>query len=74
MYQFNVIRMQAICIALFVYDGTRVVVIVQTKAQVVPNQGVWDMRGKQLYQGIQIRMWAIACFAAQRSVGEESLR
>lgn len=47
---------------------------VQTKAQVIPNQGVWDMRGKQLYQGIQIRMWAIACFAAQRSVGEESLR
>ena len=49
-------------------------VILQTKAQVIPNQGVWDMRGKQLYQGIQIRMWAIACFAAQRSVGEESLR
>jgi len=46
----------------------------QNKAQVIPNQGVWDMRGKQLYQGIQIRMWAIACFAAQRSVGEESLR
>lgn len=32
------------------------------------------MRGKQLYQGIQIRMWAIACFAAQRTVGEEALR
>ena len=46
----------------------------QTKAQVVPNQGVWDMRGKQLYQGIQIRVWAIACFAPQRTVGEESLR
>lgn len=48
--------------------------VFQTKAQVVPNQGVWDMRGKQLYQGIQIRMWAIACFAAQRTVGEEALR
>jgi len=46
----------------------------QTKAQVVPNQGVWDMRGKQLYQGIQIRVWAIACFAPQRTVGEEALR
>ena len=46
----------------------------QTKAQVIPNQGVWDMRGKQLYQGIQIRVWAIACFAPQRSVNEESLR
>jgi len=32
------------------------------------------MRGKQLYQGIQIRVWAIACFAPQRSVNEESLR
>jgi eukaryotic translation initiation factor 2C len=46
----------------------------RTKAQVVPNQGVWDMRGKQLYQGIQIRVWAIACFAQQRNVGEEALR
>lgn len=46
----------------------------RTKAQVVPNQGVWDMRGKQLYQGIQIRVWAIACFAPQRTVGEEALR
>ena len=46
----------------------------QTKAQVVPNQGVWDMRGKQLYQGIQIRVWAIACFAPQRNITEEALR
>lgn len=46
----------------------------RTKVQVVPNQGVWDMRGKQLYQGIQIRVWAIACFAPQRTVGEEALR
>jgi len=51
-----------------------VTVLLQTKAQVIPNQGVWDMRGKQLYQGIQIRVWAIACFAPQRSVNEESLR
>jgi len=46
----------------------------RTRAQVVPQQGVWDMRGKQLYQGIQIRIWAIACFAPQRTVGEEALR
>ena len=46
----------------------------QTRAQVLPNAGVWDMRGKQLYQGIQIRVWAIACFAPQRTVGEEALR
>lgn len=46
----------------------------QTKALAVPNQGVWDMRGKQFFIGIEIRVWAIACFAAQRSVREESLR
>ena len=37
----------------------------QTKAVAVPNQGVWDMRGKQFYSGIEIRVWAIACFAPQ---------
>ena len=46
----------------------------QTKAQAVPNQGVWDMRGKQFYQGIEIRVWAIACFAPQRTVREDALR
>ena len=46
----------------------------QTKAQAVPNQGVWDMRGKQFYYGIEIRVWAIACFAPQRNVREDALR
>ncbi|XP_064651877.1 protein argonaute-2-like isoform X11 [Lineus longissimus] len=44
------------------------------KAQAVPTQGVWDMRGKQFYTGIEIRVWAIACFAPQRTVREDSLR
>ncbi|GFR77219.1 argonaute-like protein, partial [Elysia marginata] len=46
----------------------------RTKAQALPNQGVWDMRGKQFYQGIEIRVWAIACFAPQRTVREDALR
>ncbi|XP_055995374.1 protein argonaute-2-like isoform X7 [Ostrea edulis] len=45
-----------------------------TKAQAVPNQGVWDMRGKQFYSGTEIRVWAIACFAPQRTVREDALR
>lgn len=32
------------------------------------------MRGKQFYNGIEIRVWAIACFATQKSVKEEALR
>ena len=46
----------------------------RTKQQTVPHQGVWDMRGKQFYVGVEIHEWAIACFAPQRNVKEESLR
>lgn len=46
----------------------------RTKAQAIPNQGVWDMRGKQFYNGVEIRVWAIACFAPQRTVREDALR
>ncbi len=34
----------------------------------VPSQGVWDMRGKQFFEGKTIRDWAIACFTPQQSV------
>uniref|UniRef100_H2YUA1 Argonaute RISC catalytic component 2 n=1 Tax=Ciona savignyi TaxID=51511 RepID=H2YUA1_CIOSA len=37
-----------------------------TRMQATPNQGVWDMRGKQFHSGISIDVWAIACFAHQR--------
>lgn len=37
-------------------------------------QGVWDMRGKQFFTGVEIREWAIACFAPQRTVREDALR
>ncbi|XP_037082882.1 protein argonaute-2-like isoform X2 [Pollicipes pollicipes] len=46
----------------------------RTKQQAVPNGGVWDMRGKQFYSGVEIRVWAIACFAPQRTVSENALR
>lgn len=39
-----------------------------------PTQGVWDMRGKQFFTGVEIRVWAIACFAPQRTVREDALR
>ncbi|VVC97671.1 unnamed protein product, partial [Leptidea sinapis] len=41
--------------------------------QALPNQGVWDMRGKQFFMGVEIRVWAIACFAPQRTVREDAL-
>ena len=46
----------------------------RTKQQAMPNQGVWDMRGKQFFTGVEIREWAIACFAPQRTVREDALR
>ncbi|XP_018899039.1 protein argonaute-2 isoform X2 [Bemisia tabaci] len=44
------------------------------KTQAMPNAGVWDMRGKQFFTGVEIRVWAIACFAPQRTVREDALR
>lgn len=32
------------------------------------------MRGKQFHTGIEIKVWAIACFAQQRACNEQSLR
>uniref|UniRef100_A0A8C5HKS1 Protein argonaute-1 n=1 Tax=Gouania willdenowi TaxID=441366 RepID=A0A8C5HKS1_GOUWI len=39
-----------------------------------PSQGVWDMRGKQFHTGVEITMWAIACFATQRQCRVEVLK
>uniref|UniRef100_A0A8C1PV54 Argonaute RISC component 1 n=2 Tax=Cyprinus carpio TaxID=7962 RepID=A0A8C1PV54_CYPCA len=44
------------------------------RAIATPNQGVWDMRGKQFYNGIEIKVWAIACFAPQKQCREEVLK
>lgn len=46
----------------------------RTKAQASPQQGVWDMRGKQFFSGIEIKVWAIACFAPKRIVREDALQ
>ena len=46
----------------------------RTRQQAMPNQGVWDMRGKQFFAGVEIREWAIACFAPSRTVREDALR
>lgn len=46
----------------------------RTKTTALPNQGVWDMRGKQFHTGIEVKMWAIACFAQQTHVKEHDLR
>uniref|UniRef100_A0A8C8RDS4 Argonaute RISC catalytic component 2 n=1 Tax=Pelusios castaneus TaxID=367368 RepID=A0A8C8RDS4_9SAUR len=40
------------------------------KAIATPVQGVWDMRNKQFHTGIEIKVWAIACFAPQRQCTE----
>ncbi|XP_025190383.1 protein argonaute-2-like [Melanaphis sacchari] len=42
--------------------------------QILPKQGVWDMRGKKFYIGVEINVWAIACFAPQKSVLEHELK
>ena len=42
--------------------------------QATPNQGVWDMRGKQFHTGIEINVWAIACFAHQKQCQDQNLR
>ena len=34
----------------------------------------WDMRGKQLLHGIEIIVWAIACFAEPREVNDRVLK
>ncbi|KAI6226677.1 Protein argonaute-2 [Aphelenchoides besseyi] len=46
----------------------------RSKMTALPNQGVWDMRGKQFHTGIEVKIWAIACFAQQQHVKENDLR
>jgi len=42
--------------------------------QVLPKHGAWDMKGKKFFIGIQISVWAIACFAPRNVLPEEVLR
>ncbi|MGH0167141.1 UNVERIFIED_CONTAM: hypothetical protein FKN15_078022 [Acipenser sinensis] len=52
----------------------RVTLVPQNKTVATPNQGVWDMRGKQFYAGIEIKVWAVACFAPQKQCREDLLK
>ncbi|XP_015750003.1 PREDICTED: protein argonaute-3-like [Acropora digitifera] len=36
--------------------------------------GVWDMRGKHLYHGIEIHTWAIACFVNPQDCSDRTLK
>ncbi|XP_077404063.1 protein argonaute-3 isoform X2 [Vanacampus margaritifer] len=46
----------------------------QNRTVATPSHGVWDMRGKQFHTGVEIKIWAIACFATQRQCREEMLK
>lgn len=59
---------------LFSFIKINVIFFIKNKITVTPNQGVWDMRGKQFHTGIEINHWAIVCFASNRSCTESSLR
>lgn len=44
------------------------------RPKVSPVKGTWDMRGKQLFHGIEIKNWAIVCFANPQDCNERALR
>lgn len=44
------------------------------KVTEVPRNGVWVMKGKQLFHGVDIKEWAIVCFAHPKKCNEETLR
>lgn len=46
----------------------------QNRTVATPTQGVWDMRGKQFHTGVEVKLWAVACFAAQRQCREDILK
>ena len=45
-----------------------------SRLTVMPQLGVWDMRGKQFHTGIEIHTWAIACFTPPKTCNETALR
>ncbi|CEF69226.1 Protein argonaute-4 [Strongyloides ratti] len=46
----------------------------RNRTTALPNQGVWDMRNKHFHTGIEVKVWAIACFAQSVHVKESDLR
>ncbi|KAI0990300.1 hypothetical protein GJ496_004363 [Pomphorhynchus laevis] len=41
---------------------------------ILPNHGVWDMRGKKFHKSYNLEKWAIISFASQKMCSESSLR
>ena len=40
----------------------------------VPREGSWDMRNRTLYQGANIKTWAMACFVPPQRCNDNQLR
>ncbi|EFO90717.1 hypothetical protein CRE_08229 [Caenorhabditis remanei] len=38
-----------------------------------PNNGTWDMRGKNFYTGVKIKKWAVVCYADSAIVSPNNL-
>lgn len=45
-----------------------------TDTVIIPNHGVWDMRGKRFHKANRLDKWAIACFASSKVCSESSIR
>ncbi|KAG8184697.1 hypothetical protein JTE90_013088 [Oedothorax gibbosus] len=44
------------------------------QTQVLPNNGVWDMRDKQFHYGVHINVWTIVCFDSPSNCSLASIR
>lgn len=45
----------------------------QQSCVTTPNNGTWDMRGKNFYLGVEIEKWAVVCFAEPSVVPSHSI-
>ncbi|CAL2030811.1 unnamed protein product [Caenorhabditis brenneri] len=46
----------------------------QQNCVTTPNNGTWDMRGKNFYLGVEIRRWAVVCFAEPAIVPSHNIQ
>lgn len=44
------------------------------RSTVSPNDGTWDMREKEVHQGVIVDTWAMICFTDMATVSEQNLR
>nr|AEF32754.1 ALG-6 [Ascaris suum] len=45
----------------------------KTRQVVTPDKGIWDMRGKQYFSGVEVHTWAVACFVQCSLCSEAAL-